>query len=146
MFNYNLTTTPSFNINKKSVDNIFLIISKLVHKTQNWTLNIVFLDQYSIQNLNKQYRNIDKVTDVLSFHYFDFFDNLKNDTIAWEIILNEEKIKSQWTEYWLWEEKEFYKLIIHSILHVLWYDHELDNEYKIMQELEDKIWKEVFEK
>ena len=59
---------------------------------------------------------------------------------------NEEKIKSQAKEYWLWEEKEFYKLIIHAILHILWYNHELDNEYEIMQDLEDKIWQELFEK
>ena len=71
---------------------------------------------------------------------------LKDEEIAWEIILSEEKIFSQGKEYWLWEEKEFYKLLIHSILHILWYDHELDNEYKIMQDFEDKIWQELFEK
>lgn len=146
MFKYNLTITPSFNIDIKTIDSVYNIISKIITKNQKWTLNIVFLDPYSIQNLNKDYRNIDKTTDVLSFHYFDDFNKLKNNDIAWEIILNEEKIKLQAKEYWLWEEKEFYKLIIHSTLHILWYDHELDNEYEIMQELEEKIWKEVFEK
>jgi ssRNA-specific RNase YbeY (16S rRNA maturation enzyme) len=42
----------------------------------------VFLDDDSIQNLNKNYRNIDKITDVLSFHYFDDFRNLSEDDIA----------------------------------------------------------------
>ena len=137
---------PSFNINTKYIDTILELVSNKVLKTQKGTLNIVFLDQESIKNLNKEYREIDKTTDVLSFHYFDNFDELNNEDIAWEIILSEEKIKSQWLEYWLWEEKEFYKLIIHSVLHILWYDHELDNEYGIMQELESKIWQEVFEK
>lgn len=146
MFNYNLTSFPSFNINTKTIDSILENIYKIVSKSQKWSLNIVFLDPNSIQNLNKNYRNIDKTTDVLSFHYFDDFSNLNDDDIAWEIILSEEKIKSQAIEYWLWEEKEFYKLIIHSVLHILWYDHELDNEYKIMQDLEDKIWQEVFGK
>lgn len=146
MFKYNLTIIPSFDINIKYIDTIFNISSKIVNKEQKWTLNIVFLDPDSIQNLNKTYRWIDKTTDVLSFHYFDDFSELDNDDIAWEIILSEEKIKSQAIEYWLWEEKEFYKLLIHSILHILWYDHELDNEYRIMQELEDKIWQEVFGK
>lgn len=146
MFKYNLTTIPSFNVNTKYLDYICENIYKTVTIPQKWTLNIVFLDSDSIQKLNNNYRNINKTTDVLSFHYFDDFDKLENKDIAWEIILNEEKIILQAKEYWLWEEKEFYKLIIHSTLHILWYDHELDNDYKIMQELEDIIWQEVFEK
>jgi len=144
MFKYNIINKPKLDIDEKVVDNIFLTIHNTVKIEQNWTLNIVFLDDDSIQNLNKNYRNIDKITDVLSFHYFDDFRNLSEDDIAWEIILSKNKIISQWIEYWLWTEKEFYKLIIHSILHILWYDHELDNEYIIMQDLESKIWLEVF--
>ena len=146
MFNYNLLEKPSFTINTKTIDTIFKKISNIVEKKQNWTLNIVFLDPDSIQNLNNNYRWINKTTDVLSFHYYDDFSNLKAEDIAWEIVLSEEKIISQAKEYWLWEEKEFYKLIIHSILHILWYDHEEDNDYKIMSELEKTIWQEVFEK
>jgi len=144
MFKYNILDKPSFDINEKVIDNIFNIISNIVNIPQKWTLNIVFLDDDSIKNLNKNYRNIDKTTDVLSFHYFDDFSNLLDDDVAWEIILSENKIISQAIEYGLWNEKEFYKLIIHSTLHILWYDHELDNEYEIMQALEDKIWLEVF--
>ncbi len=144
MFNYNLLEKPSFNVNVKYIDSIFNNISNIVNIEQKGTLNIVFLDDNSIQNLNKEYRKIDKSTDVLSFHYFDNFSKLEEKDIAWEIILSESKIISQWLEYKLWSEKEFYKLIIHSILHILWYDHEDDKEYIIMKDLEDKIWLEVF--
>jgi len=146
MFNYNLLESPSFTINTKTIDTIFEKISNIVKKSQNWTLNIVFLDPDSIQNLNNNYRWINKNTDVLSFHYYDDFSELKAEDTAWEIILSEEKIISQGKEYWLGEEKEFYKLIIHSVLHILGYDHEEDNDYKIMSELEKAIWQEVFEK
>ncbi len=146
MFKYNLLSNPNFPINKKIIDKIFKKVSNLVKINQNWTLNIVFLDPDSIQNLNNIYRWINKTTDVLSFHYYNNFSDLKTDDIAWEIILSEEKIISQWKEYSLWSEKEFYKLLIHSILHILWYDHEEDNDYKIMYELEKIIWQEVFEK
>ena len=144
MFKYNILEKPSFDVNEKVIDTIFNIVWNIVNIPQKWTLNIVFLDDDSIQNLNKTYRNIDKTTDVLSFHYFDNFNDLNDNDIAWEIILSENKILSQAIEYWLWNEKEFYKLIIHSILHILWYDHELENDYEIMQALEDKIWVEVF--
>ncbi|MDD3793371.1 MAG: rRNA maturation RNase YbeY [Candidatus Gracilibacteria bacterium] len=146
MFRYNILSMPSFAINTKTIDTIFNVIGNIVNLPQKGTLNIVFLDDDSIKNLNKNYRNIDKTTDVLSFHYFDNFNNLSNDDIAGEIILSESKIISQAIEYGLGEEKEFYKLIIHSTLHILGYDHELDNEYKIMQAIEDKIWIEVFGK
>jgi len=42
----------------------------------------VFVDADSIKKLNKDYRKIDKVTDVLSFHYFDDFVELKPEDIA----------------------------------------------------------------
>jgi len=146
MFKYNLTSKPLFNINIKIVENIFKNIAKDISKKQAWTLNLIFSDNKNIKILNKTYRNIDKVTDVLSFHYYENFENLNDEDIAGEIILSEDKIISQWKEYWLWEEKEFYKLLIHSILHILWYDHEQDDDYRIMQEKEDQIWEKVFEK
>jgi len=145
MFKYKLTSKPSFQVNNKIIDNVFHIMWKNISIKQNWTLNIVFSDSQNIQELNKTYRNINKATDVLSFHYFENFENLKDDEIAWEIILCAEKIISQWKEYWLWEEKELYKLLIHSILHILWYDHEQDDDYTIMQEKETLIWEKVFE-
>lgn len=146
MFKYNLLKEPSFSYSKKYIDSIFNIVFKIINKKQKGILNIVFLDDNSIKKLNKDYRWINKSTDVLSFHYYEDFSNLDNNELAGEIILSEEKIISQWIEYKLWSEKEFYKLLIHSILHILWYDHELDNDYLEMQDLENKVWKEVFEK
>ena len=146
MFLYSLNNKPSFKIKTKTIDDIFKNISNNISISQRWTLNIVFMDNDSIQKLNKDYRNIDKSTDVLSFHYYDDFFELIDTDIAGEIILSEDKIVSQWKEFNLGTEKEFYKLLIHSILHILWYDHEEDNDYKIMQEKETLIWNEVFEK
>lgn len=146
MFKLNFINNPSFEVDKKILDKIRKNISQNVEITQKWILNIVFVSDEEIQKLNKDYRQKDYLTDVLSFHYFEDFSLLKNNEVAWEIILNESKIKSQAIEYWLWEEKEFYKLLIHSILHIIWYDHEEDEDYEIMNSLENIIWKEIFEK
>jgi probable rRNA maturation factor len=148
MFNYNLINSEdiTFKINKDILDDIFSVVWKIVNKPQNGTLNIVFLSPEEVKQLNKVHRDIDKTTDVLSFHYFDDFSNLENFEIAWEIILNQDKIITQWEEFWLGIEKEFYKLVIHSCLHILWYDHEEDSDYEIMKNLEDKIWVTIFEK
>lgn len=144
MFNYSFINTPNFKINKNIIDKIFLEISTLIDKVQKWTLNIVFVSPLEIKEFNNNYRWKNYETDVLSFHYYEDFSGLNVEDIAWELIFCEEKINFQAIEYWLWSEKEFYKLLIHSILHILWYDHENDTDYEIMQPLEEKVWNKIF--
>lgn len=144
MFSLQIIENPNFIIEKNTLDAILESISKNVSKAQKWVLNIVFLAPDGIQNLNKNYRNIDKATDVLSFHYYDDFSALTDDEVAWELVFCEEKVISQWEEYWLGTQGEFYKLLIHSILHVLGFDHETDEEYEEMKRWEEIVWREVF--
>ena len=139
MFGYSLVNTPDFNIDTKVIDNVFTAISKIVEQPQKWILNIVFLNKKSIQELNKNHRGMDKPTDVLSFHYYTDFSKLNSDDIAWEIILCEEIVIQQWKEYGLWSQWELYKLITHSALHILWYDHEDDADYETMNTLEKEV-------
>jgi len=144
MFNYQIINPPTFSFDEKIVKTIFEIIDLLQEKKQAWTLNIVFVDEKTIQDLNNNYRKKDYVTDVLSFNYYDDFDSLKVDDIAWELVFCEEKIKSQGLEYGLWEEKEFYKLLIHSVLHIIWYDHIEDDDYNIMKNIEEEVWNKIY--
>lgn len=144
MFSLQILEKPSFSLSQKVLDDISRNISDTIDKKQNWVVNLVFLDPQSIQNLNKAYRGKDRVTDVLSFHYHDDFSELSEEDLAGEIVFCEEQIISQWQEYGLWTEKEFYKLVIHSVIHLLGYDHETEEEYEEMQELEDVVWEEVF--
>lgn len=144
MFSYEIFKFPIFKIDEGIVKKIFQLVDLEVNKSQKWTLNIVFVSSLEIKELNKNYRKKDYVTDVLSFHYFDDFLNLKDEEVAWELIFCEEKIIEQAKEYGLWEEKEFYKLLIHSVLHILWYDHENDNDYALMKEKEEELWKKLF--
>ena len=144
MFHYNLVNIPSFEIDKEVLNKISKTVEKIVKKAQSWTLNIVFLNPEEVKILNKEHRGIDKTTDVLSFHYFYDFKKFKEDETVWEIILNEEKIFSQSKEYKITVEKEFFNLVIHSTLHILGYDHEIDEDYKIMYDFECKVWEEVF--
>lgn len=145
MFKYELTSHPTFNIDNKVLDIIFDNVSSTILKSQNWTVNIIFLDDDRIQELNNVYRKKNSSTDVLSFHYYDDFSELNSKDIAAEIILSESHILSQGQEYGLGEEREFYKLIIHSLLHILWFDHENDKDYQEMKEFEKQIWQKVFE-
>ena len=145
MFKYKLINKPThLKLKKEILDLIFKSIRDNIPKIQNWTLNIVFVDDSQMQELNKNYRNIDAPTDVLSFHYFEDFTLLIQKEIAGEIILSENKIISQSKYYWLTQEQETYKLITHSILHILGFDHETDEDYAEMSEEEKKILKAIY--
>lgn len=145
MFTFEIINPPkSFIIKNKIISSVFKELYKIEKEKHFWILNIVFVSNKKIQELNKNYRKIDSITDVLSFHYYDDFSTLEESEIAGEIIISEEKIIEQAKEYKLWSELEFYKLLIHSSLHILWYDHENDKDYKIMKEKEDTIWENIF--
>ncbi len=145
MFNFQIINTPkSFVLKEEIIKAILSEVQNIENTPQLGILNIVFVSNDKMRELNKNYRKINKATDVLSFHYFDDFSRLDTEEIAWEIILSEDKIISQWQDFKLWSELEAYKLIIHSIFHILWYDHEKDDDYNIMKEKEEKIWNIIF--
>lgn len=147
MFVPSLINLPSSFIPRSEIIEIIMkAISEQVDIAQSGTVNIAFLSDYEIQELNKNYRGIDKTTDVLSFHYFEDFTGLTDKEIAGEIIMSETKILAQATEYGNTPEAEFAKLLIHSTLHLLGYDHEDDEEYEEMHTEELKIEKILLEK
>lgn len=145
MFDYKIINNPGFKIDENIVKTIFSNIDEIEDKRLNWTLNIVFVDEITIKNLNSKYRHKDSVTDVLSFNYYFEFDSLGSEDIAGELVFCEEKIKSQGLEYGFGEEKEFYKLLIHSIFHIIWYDHMIDGDFEIMSKKEDIIWLKIYQ-
>ena len=144
MFSLHVLENPTFHYTQNVLDEIVTVISNAITIPQNGTLNIVFLDPAGIQNLNKTYRNIDACTDVLSFHYYDDFSLLTTEDIAGELVFCEEKIISQGDEYRLGTEMEFYKLVIHSVLHILGFDHEDDADYEEMKDWEELVWRQIF--
>lgn len=137
MFSFQLVNSPeAFIPDSHRIQLICERISEQVPLPQNWILNIAFLPDVEIQALNKQYRDIDKTTDVLSFHYFDDFTETSDDEIAGEIILSESKIQTQAEEHKHSLEDEFEILVIHSILHIIGFDHENDEDFEEMWKYE----------
>jgi probable rRNA maturation factor len=136
MFSFQLLNHPeSFIIDEPRIARIFEMIA-IVPETQKGILNIAFLSDDEIQVLNHEHRGIDSTTDVLSFHYFDDFSDTRADETAGEIILSESRIISQAIEHGHSSQKECEILVLHSILHILGYDHETDEEYAEMWEIE----------
>ena len=103
-------------------------------------LSVIFVDNNKIQEINKNYRNIDKVTDVISFALEDNNEKIVGDRILGDIYISIDKMKEQAIEYGHSEKRELSFLCCHGLLHLLGYDHvKSKEEEKIMFDLQDEI-------
>ena len=91
-------------------------------------VSVTFTDDAGIRELNKNFRKIDSATDVLSFPLFDFegseepaVDELEN--MLGDIVISLERAAAQAEEYGHSFEREVAFLTVHSMLHLLGYDH-----------------------
>ncbi len=100
-------------------------------------VSVTFTDNEGIHELNKKFREVDKPTDVLSFPLFDFegeTDEPPVDEIMsnlGDIVISLERAKEQADEYGHSFEREVAFLCVHSMLHLLGYDHEVSEEDEI---------------
>lgn len=123
-------------------------------------VSITLVDNEEIKKINKEFRNIDLVTDVLSFPLIEFVkpsgwqfiyennldDFLNLDTeelMLGDIVISLEKAEEQAKTYGHSFEREIGFLIVHSMLHLFGYDHISEDEEKIMFEIQEQILEEV---
>jgi probable rRNA maturation factor len=140
MFSYQILNHPeSFQLDEECILSIFESVSDCVDISQKGILNIAFLSDDEIQVYNREYRWIDSTTDVLSFHYFEDFSDIAESDIAGEIILSESRILTQSSDHQHTPHMETEILILHGILHILWFDHETDEDYASMWKYECTI-------
>ena len=101
------------------------------------SIDMTVTDNEAIREINRENRGIDVPTDVLSFPAFSF--EKPADTV-WlgDIILNGTKVKTQAEEYGHSEKREFAFLTAHSILHLCGYDHENEEDARVMEEKQEK--------
>lgn len=119
-------------------------------------ISLLFVDNSEIRQINNETRNIDKETDVLSFPMLDYEENrvfkeqyknyefLQSDLdgeelVLGDIVLSLEKALEQSKEYNHSFEREVSYLLVHSVLHLLGYDHINDKDKIIMRTREEEI-------
>ncbi len=100
-------------------------------------LNVIFVNDVYIQALNKSYRDKDKPTDVLSFNYEN--ENEDPEALVGEIYISIDTAKKQAKEKGHSLQEELEILFVHGFLHIHGHDHEEDDEYKKMYDLECKV-------
>lgn len=106
-------------------------------------INIVLTNPKNIKEINKQYRNIDKETDVLSFPMFEREEltKLENENldVLGDIVISIEKVKEQANEYGHSFQRELAYMAVHGFYHLMGYDHMEENDKKEMREKEENI-------
>lgn len=119
------------------------------------TVNVLLTDDEGIREYNRQYRNIDRPTDVLSFPNLaygapadfgpaeeaeaDCFDPDSGELVLGDIILSVDKVKGQAESYGHSQLREFAFLIAHSMLHLCGYDHMEEGEASVMEEKQERV-------
>lgn len=116
-----------------------------VSKLDNIEVSIVLADNQIVKNLNKEYRDKNKPTNVLSFPLdilsIDDYKtkNLEKDIMLGDIVFAFETIDHEAKEQNKSFSDHFYHLLVHATLHLIGYDHENDSDAEIMETLEEKI-------
>jgi probable rRNA maturation factor len=95
-----------------------------------------------IKELNVNYRSEDSATNVLSFPMIDS-NSLQHENILGDVVISIDKILSESNEQKIEVNEYLAKISIHGILHLLGYNHISDNDYVVMNQLEEKIIKKI---
>jgi len=98
-------------------------------------LSLSFIDDLSMRELNRQWRNIDRATDVLSFPQ----EGGPDFTLLGDIVISLETAERQSVRYGNTLHEEIKKLIVHGTLHLLGHDHKKKKEKEIMREEESRL-------
>ncbi len=149
--NVNVDFNFDFELIAKSVIDKALNSEKFPYEVE---ISLTFVNAQEIREINKNFRDIDRETDVLSFPLieyntlgdYEFIEDdlaLQNpdtgDIMLGDIVLCIDKVKSQAKLYGHSEKREYAFLIAHSMLHLLGYDHIDDSDRIIMENKQDEI-------
>ena len=110
-------------------------------------VSVRFVDNEQIRELNKQYRNIDKETDVLSFPMFEKDElvqkikekSFEHEDVLGDIVISIPKVEEQAKEYGHSFERELSYMVVHGFYHLMGYDHIKEEDKKEMRPKEEKI-------
>ena len=142
MEDYIINTTSHEDIDISELDKVIRFACKHM-KVNNPMLNIVIVDKDRIQQINKEYRGKDAVTDVISFAFEEVSDVEYEDIrFLGEIYISYERCCEQAEEFGHSIRRELCYLAVHGLLYLLGYDHMNEEDKKVMRTLEEEILNE----
>ncbi len=129
----------------EEIDKINDLLNFIVNKEQldKCLFNIILVDNDYIHRLNKEYRGIDRETDVISFALEDNKDEINLDfRILGDIYISLDKAREQALLYGHSFLRELSFLTVHGLLHLLGYDHMLESDEKVMFKKQEELLNE----
>ena len=119
-------------------------------------IGLTITDDEGIRQLNREFREIDSPTDVLSFPNISFetegdfsvveseqkpdlIDPESGNLMLGDIVINEKRVREQALEYGHSEKREFAFLVAHSMLHLCGYDHMEEDEARVMEDKQEEV-------
>ena len=138
MNNYEITDNGLY----ENYDYLYDVLdAALKHENvSNAIFSVVFMNDEEIHEMNRDYRGVDRVTDVISFAFEDNNDLVYNDIrMLGDIFICIPQMKRQAIEYGHSEKRELAFLAVHGILHLLGYDHMNEKDEKVMFALQELI-------
>ena len=134
IFNETKTDIPELKEVKKYTE--YIVEKENLTKAE---FNIIIVDNVKIKEINKEYRGLDKVTDVISFALEDDETFVENERTLGDIYISIDKAKEQADEYGHSQLRELSFLVTHGILHLLGYDHMIESDEKIMFKRQEEL-------
>lgn len=138
----NQTDQTNWNVYENRFQEIFNKTRNVLKIDKDYEISIILVDAEEIHQINRDYRNIDRPTDVISFALKDSDETFFIDEVDLElgdIFINIEAVVNQAKEYGHSECREISFLCTHGILHLLGYDHMNEEDEKVMFGLQDVI-------
>ena len=139
-----ISNETSYNIDEFNIiyKNLLKKNLNILKKNDNVIMSVTFVNKKEIQRINKEYRNIDRATDVISFAFLDdkseqIFGDLPLD--LGEIYICYEVAQENAINYGNTLKRELSFLFVHGLLHLLGYDHMKKEDEVIMFGLQDQI-------
>lgn len=113
-------------------------------------ISLTIVSKGEIREINNEYRGIDKPTDVLSFPQYQNIKEIKEEVdknpeiiMLGDVVICDEIAEVQAREYGNKIEREFVYLFVHSLFHLMGYDHMLDDERRIMRKKEEDVMRKI---
>jgi len=118
-----------------------LCVEKEGLNPDNAEISLTFVSKDEIHELNRTYRGVDNHTDVLSFPMIEDFDEIGEDDefMLGDVVICLEKARQQAEEYGHSEEREIVYLFVHSVCHLLGFDHMEEDEKAEMRQREEEV-------
>lgn len=129
---------------EKDINDLTELVLTHLNKTESYTLAVTIVSTKTIQEINRDYRDKDAITDVISFALQDYVEGelaIKGlpEIELGDIFICFDRAKDQANDYGHSIKRELNFLFLHGLLHLLGYDHLNDEEEKVMFGLQDEI-------